>query len=353
MDREQVIKELQSSADSRVKLAVVDIDGILRGKVIHKEKLFDALENNLGFCDVIFGWDSEDQLYQRSKVTGWHTGFPDAKARIDLSTYRKIPWEEDIPFFLADFSHTSHPACPRSLLKKVISKAKDMGFDPVFAAEFEWFNFLRPEERTDVFARPQPMTSGMFGYSVLRASQKSGYFNDLFTQLEAFGIPMEGIHTETGPGVYEACIRSTDILEAADRAVIFKTAVKEIASRHGLVASFMAKWNATLPGCSGHLHQSLWKNGRNVFFDSKSDNHMSIVMRQYIAGQLACMSDVLPMYAPTINSYKRLVEGAWAPTHVTWGIDNRTTALRVINGRENSTRLENRAAGSDINPYLA
>lgn len=352
MEEKDIVNKIKSIDDNRIKLAVVDIDGILRGKIIHKDKFLSAIKQELGFCDVIFGWDMVDGAYDNIEVTGWHTGYPDAKASIDLNTLRTIPWEEDIPFFIADFSKTNHPSCPRTLLKSIIKKSEKLNFETRFSQEFEWFNFkTHPEGKN--YENPDPISKGMFGYSILRASQNSGFFNDLFVLLERFGIPVEGIHTETGPGVYEACIQHTGILEAADRAVLFKTAVKEIASKYDFTASFMAKWNKDLPGCSGHIHQSLWKDGKSIFFDDKKENRISTFMESYIAGQLYCLPEILPMYAPTINSYKRLVEGAWAPTTVTWGIDNRTTALRVINANENAMRLETRVPGSDVNPYLA
>ncbi|MDE3253868.1 MAG: glutamine synthetase, partial [Bacteroidota bacterium] len=154
-------------------------------------------------------------------------------------------------------------------------------------------------------------------------------------------------------GVYEAALTYDNILEAADKACLFKTSVKEIAYRHGILASFMAKVNEQLPGCSGHVHQSLWKENTNLFFDATQPNQMSILMQQYLAGQLYCLPHLLPMVAPTINSYKRLVEGAWAPTTLTWGIDNRTVALRALPGSSRSCRIETRVVGSDTNPYLA
>jgi glutamine synthetase len=193
----------------------------------------------------------------------------------------------------------------------------------------------------------------MFGYSLLRAGQNQPYFASLMDQLRGFGVPLEGLHTETGPGVFEAAIAYSDALEAADRAVLFKTAVKEIAHRHGIMASFMAKWNATLPGCGGHIHESLWKASKNVFYDPKDPLKMSPVFRSYLAGQLKCLPEILPFFAPTVNSYKRLVDGYWSPTKATWGIDNRTTAFRVIPGSDKSTRVEVRIAGADLNPYLA
>jgi glutamine synthetase len=137
--------------------------------------------------------------------------------------------------------------------------------------------------------------------------------------------------------------------------VLFKTAVKEIAYKHGIIATFMAKIREDLPGCGGHVHQSLWdKDGKtNLFYDEQGNHHMSSLMKSYLAGQLFCLPEILPFFAPTINSYKRLVEGAWAPTTLTWGIDNRTVAIRALPGSKESSRLETRVIGADVNPYLA
>ena len=355
-----VLQKLSAGKTEKVKLAVTDIDGILRGKVISFEKFLSVAEKGFGFCDVVFGWDATDAAYDNAAVTGWHTGYPDALATIDLQTFRQIPWENDLPFFLADFSgekSSLNAVCPRTLLKQIRQQANNAGYIAYFSQEFEWFNFIdnREELYKNNFRNIQPMTQGMFGYSVLRASQEGNYFHDLFDSLTKMNVPIEGIHTETGPGVYEVAILYSEILEAADRAVVFKSSVKEIAHRHGIIASFMAKWNETLPGCSGHVHQSLWSaNGKeNLFFDKKNKTGISSLLENYIAGQLHCLPHILPMYAPTINSYKRLVEGAWAPTTLTWAIDNRTTALRVLAGDPKSTRLETRVVGSDSNPYLA
>ncbi len=349
---------LQNNDYHKVKLAVVDIDGVLRGKVVSQDKFLTILEGGMGFCAVVFGWDMEDKSYDNVDVTGWHTGYPDFDARVDHGTLRNIPWENGLPFFLADFSDAEGKGlevCPRSLLKRIRKKAKDQGLLPRFAQEFEWFNFETTPDRfhKEEPGHSKPMTPGMFGYSILRSSLKSPFFNDLFDLCHQFGVPLEGLHTETGPGVYEAAIKYGDILAAADRATLFKTCVKEIAYRHAIMATFMAKWSDHLPGNGGHVHQSLWSpdGKKNLFYEK--DQSISELMKQYMAGQLHCLPYILPMVAPTINSYKRLVEGAWAPTTLTWAYDNRTTALRVLKGRENSTRLETRVVGSDVNPYLA
>jgi glutamine synthetase len=153
--------------------------------------------------------------------------------------------------------------------------------------------------------------------------------------------------------VYEAAILFSEALEAADRAILFKTGAKEIGARFGIMPSFMAKWNPQYPGCSGHVHQSLSDGARNLFADAKGRYGMSKLFESYLAGQLGVLLEFAPMYWPTINSYKRLVDGFWAPVKPTWGVDNRTASFRVIAGSPKSTRLETRCPGADMNPYLA
>lgn len=360
MGEADIIRIIKDNKHLKIKFAISDIDGVLRGKTIHKDKFLEVAEGDIGFCDVIFGWDVNDKCYDNAKLTGWHTAYPDAKAQLDLNSYRTIPWDDKLPFFLADFSNHKHiaaTACPRSLLKRIRKQADDMGYLPIFSQEFEWFNFLStPNQLASTnYNELKTISPGMFGYSMMRPSEYQNYFNDLFDLLEQFDIPLEGLHPETGPGVYEAAIRYDEILAAADKAILFKNSVKEIAYRHGIIASFMAKWDENMPGCSGHIHQSLWDKNqhRNLFHAADTTTRMSELMESYLAGQLLCLPDILPMYAPTINSYKRLHEGTWAPISSSWGFDNRTTAVRVINGDEKSSRLEMRVAGSDTNPYLA
>jgi len=356
---EQALEKIRKSSATKFKVAITDIDGVLRGKYIHRNKLESALESGFGFCNVVFGWDAGDVCYDNASYTGWHTGYPDALARLDLSTYREVPWDGGVPFLLGEFvDEHGHPLpiCPRQLLKRVLARAGAAGFDVVAAFEYEFFHFRETShslaERGHV--RPDPLTPGMFGYSLLRLNQSKEYVNALFDELGAFGVPIEGLHTETGPGVMEAAVLYADALEAADRAVLFKASAKEIGHRFGIMPSFMAKWRADLPGCSGHIHQSLWSSGKkNVFHGGAEPGRLTRTFEHYIAGQLHCLPEILPMFAPTINSYKRLVEGAWAPTKANWGVDNRTTALRAIPGGKKSSRLETRVNGSDSNPYLA
>jgi len=358
---QRVLDAVRSAPGNRVKVAVSDIDGVLRGKYLHKDKFFSAVEGGFGFCDVVFGWDMNDQCYDNGKLTGWHKGFPDAVARIDLGTYRNVPWDDNVPFFLGEFIAQKNgkevplSICPRQLLKRVLKRAEKLGVLPMCGIEFEWFNFAEtPQSWAEKgYVRPETITPGMFGYSLLRANENREFFKALMVEMGDFGIPIEGLHTETGPGVYEAAILFSEALEQADRAILFKTGAKEIGSRFGIMPSFMAKWSAQYPGCSGHIHQSMSDGKKNLFHDAKGRNGMSRMFESYVAGQVDALMEFAPMYWPTINSYKRLVDGFWAPVKPTWGHDNRTASFRVIAGSPKSTRLETRCPGADMNPYLA
>ena len=353
-----VLEEIRESDTTKVKVAVTDIDGILRGKYMHRDKFFSAAQSGFGFCDVVFGWDIGDQPYDNAYMTGWHHGFPDAQVRLDLATARRVPWEGDVPFFLGNFvkpDGSPYPLCPRQVLKRVLKRAGKMGLSAMCGVEFEFFNFAETPQSwaAKQGVDPTPVTPGMFGYSLLRANHSREYLKALFEDLAAFGVPIEGLHTETGPGVYEVAIVFSEALEAADRGILFKTAAKEIGARFGIMPSFMAKWSQQFPGCSGHCHQSLSDGKRNVFHDADGRNTMSTLFEHYLAGQVAVLLEFAPMFWPTVNSYKRLVDGFWAPVKPTWGIDNRTASFRVIAGSPKSTRLETRCPGSDVNPYLA
>jgi glutamine synthetase len=360
---------IRRSPVQKVKVAVTDVDGVLRGKYISKDKFLSIAapppDGGFGFCDVVFGWDMVDMCYDNTSLVGWHKGFPDALVRLDLDTHREVPWDDNVPLFLGEFvwrgedgsagAEQPYPLCPRQVLKRVLRRAEKLGFQAMCGAEFEWFNFAEtPQSWADKnHTQPKPLTPGMFGYSVLRASHSQAFFRALMDDLAKFRVPLEGLHTETGPGVYEAAIGFSGALEAADRATLFKTATKEIGMRFGIMPSFMAKWSTAYPGCSGHVHQSLSDGDKNLFHDPAGRHAMSGVFESYLAGQLACMLDFGAILWPTVNSYKRLVDGFWAPVKPTWGVDNRTASFRAIPGSAKSSRLETRCPGADINPYLA
>lgn len=344
----------------RVKLGLTDVDGVLRGKYISLDKFESIAATTSGFCDCVLGWDVDDQLYDNASFTGWHTAFPDALYRLDLDTERRLEDERDIPYFIGEFvaadRQSLHPVCPRSRLKHVIAMARDMGFDARMAFEYEFFVFDETPQsiRDKHYRNLTPLSPGNFGYSVLRTNRYSDLFNELMDFCIAHDFPLEGLHCETGPGVWEAAISADDALAAADKASLFKTFSKAFFQKRDLVATFMAKWSMDYPGQSGHCHQSLLdaKTGAGVFHEAGAEHGMSALQRHYVAGLQQYLRPFLALTAPTINSYTRLVKGAWAPTAATWGIENRTTALRVIPGSSSSQRVEFRIGSADANPYL-
>ena len=342
----------------RVKIGFTDIDGVMRGKYLSLDKFASIADGTSGFCDCVFGWDVDDQLYDNASYTGWHTAFPDATYRIDLSSERRLADEQNIPLFLADFVGEGeyHPICPRNQLKRMIDRASSAGFASRMAFEYEFFVFKEtPASAAAKHYRDlEPLTPGNFGYSLLRTFSLSDLFNELMEHCANHGINLEGLHCETGPGVWEAAITVDDALAAADQAALFKVLTKSFFQKRGMIATFMAKWSMDYPGQSGHLHQSLVTTDgtRSVFFDDQDSSGMSDLMRHYVAGIQTHLPALLAMTAPTINSYTRLVKGAWAPTASTWGIENRTTALRVIKGSAKSQRVEFRIGAADANPYL-
>lgn len=361
MDAKTLREAFEERGIRKVKVAGVDVDGVLRGKYVSTEKFWSAASGGFGFCDVIFGWDLADVLYDNARVTGWHTGYPDVHAKLDLDSFRVSPWEPGTACFLVDFvddDGAPHPACVRSLVKTVAARAKKMGYRATFAAEFEFFLFRETPRslREKAYRALEPLSPGMFGYSWVREGQNSELCHAILDEMAAFDVGIEGLHTETGPGVYEAAIRYDDAVRMADKAALFKSGMKQLTARFGLVPTFMAKCSAALPGSSGHLHQSLWTaetKPRNVFYDAGAKDKLSALARSYLAGQLRHMPAMTALVSPTVNSYKRYVPGVWAPLNATWGVENRTCAIRVIPGDAKSTRLEYRQTAADINPYVA
>jgi glutamine synthetase len=329
-----------------VKLAVTDIDGVLRGKYISMDKFESLINSTAGFCDCVFGWDVGDTLYDNAKFTGWHTAFPDALYKIDFTTERILP-DENIPFFLGEFvdkdGKSAHKICPRNLLKRVLKMAEDLGYGVNLAFEYEFFLFDETPHsvREKNYRNLKSLTPGMFGYSVIRSSTQSELFQGLMDYFQAMDIEIEALHCETGPGVWEAAIKYDTALSSCDKASLYKTFSKVFFQKRNIMATFMARWNGSLPGSGGHMHQSFYdlKTKKNLFFDDSNKHKMSPLMQSYTAGQIKYTKEFLAMCAPTINSYTRLVKGFWAPTTVAWGVENRTTALRVIPGSENHNVL--------------
>ncbi|KAH7906371.1 glutamine synthetase guanido kinase [Hygrophoropsis aurantiaca] len=380
------IKDLENALDSfgrkvtKVKVAGIDIDGVLRGKFMSREKFLAAASSDgFGFCSVIFGWDIHDTVYSRELlVSNRQNGYRDLVASIDLRTYRQISWENNVPFFLVNFLDpvTLKPLSvdPRGILRRTTDIAATRDLECIAGVEYEYFNFKETPESVaeKKFTNLQPLTPGMHGYSLLRTQLNNDYFNELFDASLNFGIPIEGHHTETGPGVYETALAYTSALRMADNAILFKYLAKSIGMKHGVLPSFMAKPWGNLPGCSGHVHVSLKNSkGSNIFAVTPSElkggrsnatnddtKYLSEEGEYFLAGILDGLPDIMPTLVPTINGYKRLVGGEafWAPNAVTYGYDSRAASVRIISPPSvppSATRFEIRVPGADMNPYLA
>ncbi|KAK5944939.1 hypothetical protein PMZ80_002142 [Knufia obscura] len=372
--------------DTKVKLAGLDVDGILRGKLISKKKFFSVVKDGFGFCSVIFGWDMHDMTYFRElKISNAENGYRDLIAKIDLSSYRRIPWENNVPFFLVQFldpdTHEPVCACPRSLLRTAVGKLHKAGYDAMAGAEYEFYTFRAPRDPTlqgegQTSATTMPyllqnathtlphLTQGMFGYSLTDPVHNQDWFYKIFEACEQFRCNIEGWHTESGPGVFEAALEFGQVNEMADRSSLFKYVVKSIGTKYGITPCFMAKPKEGLPGNSGHMHCSIVdKSGKNLFYRGEKDpnppfkdlEYLSDMGRQFLAGLLDGFSDVMPIIAPTVNSYKRLVENFWAPVTVSWGLEHRAASIRLIappTASAKATRFEIRTCGADANPSL-
>jgi glutamine synthetase len=347
---------IEQRSISHIKVGVFDIDGVMRGKYMSREKFFSSLDKGFGFCDVVLGWDSNDQLYDNVSITGWHTGYGDVAVKLLPETCRELPMEENSLLVMGEFVDTAASVCPRALLGRVLERAATMGFTLRSGFEFEFFVFDETPEsaREKHYKNLQTMAPGHFGYSMLRTSTHAEFYQGLLQLCETMNMPIESLHEETGPGVMEAALAADSAMASADKAALFKTFAKIYAQNQKKMATFMARWSADWPGQSGHIHLSMVdSNGVSVFHDPEKPHNMSETLSAFVAGQQQLMPQMLAMVAPTINSYSRLVPGFWAPTDASWGIENRTCALRVIPGGPSSQRVEYRIAAADINPYIA
>ncbi|ORY00763.1 glutamate--ammonia ligase [Basidiobolus meristosporus CBS 931.73] len=360
--------------DERVKVAGIDIDGVLREKIMVKAKFLSMLYDGFGFSGTIFGWGEREASSLGSEFEGWSIVLPTYSylvAKVDLGTFRRIPWEENLPFFLVKFfTKEGQPVsvCPRHILGRIIHEYHSMGFEPLCGVKYEWYNYKEtPYTLREKNFKTEPLTSDLFNLALDDFQGKRAYFNELFQMLQKFDCPLESLCSEVGPGLYQGALHYGSALTMGDRAQLFKVAVKQIGLRQGIMASFMAKPHMSIPGCSARLHFSLKdiRSGKNIFSrrnevgirepprDGLED--MSQVMSWFVAGLLRGLPSILAILAPYVNSYKRLGENEWSPMMVSWGHENRNSAIRIISSQADaeSTRLEVRVSGADMNPHLA
>jgi glutamine synthetase len=343
-----------------VKIGAADIEGVFRGKRVAAKHFLNSLEDGFAQCDVIFGWDIAENVLPNLKFSNWERGFADIVMKPDLSTFALVPWEENVASCVCDlWTEHGEPVTisPRYVLQKVVERARSMGFEPFSAAELE-FRFFRESQMSlrdkDFGPDLTPLNPGFNCYSISQSSADDQLLGRIARMMRDSDIEIEGYNREHGPGMYEMNLRYDHAVASGDKTMLFKTGVKEICYQMGYTATFMAKWNDQEDGSSGHSHMSLWDTNleRNLFWDESAEGHMSPLMRHFLAGVLDKLPEFMALYAPVINSYKRYVEGTWAPLNTTWGMDNRTCSIRIINNGKRAIRIENRVPGADANFYL-
>lgn len=360
MDLSEVKQFIKDNDIEFVKVGAPDIEGVFRGKRVASKFFLDSITDGFAQCDVLFGWDIAENVLPNLKFSNWEHGFADIVMKPDLSTFAPVPWEDHVASGICDlWTEHGEPVtiAPRFILGNLVERARTLGYEPMAASELE-FRFFRENQMSlrekDFGPDLTPLNPGMNCYAISQASADDHLLSRIARMMREHGVEIEGYNREHGPGMYEMNIHYGNALTAADRTMLFKTGVKEICHQLGYSATFMAKWNDTEDGSSGHSHMSLWDHNqeRNAFWDENAEGHMSPTMRQFLAGILKLLPEFMALYAPVINSYKRYIEGTWAPLNTTWGMDNRTCSVRIINNSKRAIRVENRVPGADANFYL-
>jgi glutamine synthetase len=337
-------------------LAGADTHGIMRGKRVPIAELGRAT----ALSDVIWALpvDEAEPVPPPPGHAGYfpRAGYPDMLAVPDVETARIVPWHDRTALVLCDFvgrDGAAVPVSPRAVLRSVTSRARSMGLEPIVGVELELY-LLRETPRSAAAKRPSQLVAvdeRPSVYGVVAASRHERFAGAVRETLRRYGLAVEACSPEAGPGQLEINLRAAPALQAADEAFLLKSAVKEIAARQGLLATFMAKPRSDWPGSSCHLHLSLRSNLKR---DSPSLGfHDPATMRHFIGGLLGGMAELTAVLAPTPNSYRRFVPYSWAATTATWSVDNRSAGVRAICDGAGATRVEHRQAGADANPYLA
>ncbi|WP_424982507.1 glutamine synthetase family protein [Maritalea sp. S77] len=354
------LKELVKNGEvDTVIAALPDMQGRLMGKRFHAVHFVESAWEETHCCNYLLATDLEMHTVEGYKATSWQSGYGDYVMQPDMTTLRLVPWLEGTAMVLCDvLDHHTHdeiPHSPRAVLKKQIARLKELGFEAMTATELEFFIFEKSydEVRKSGFTELEPISGYNEDYHILQTTKEESVMRPLRNHLYAAGIPIENSKGEAEAGQEELNIRYGAALDCADDHTVAKHAAKEIGWQQGRAVSFLPKWHHDRVGSSSHVHQSLWKDGSNAFFDPNADLGMSELMRNYMAGLIKYAPDYSYFLAPYINSYKRFQKGTFAPTKTVWSVDNRTAGFRLCGDGSKAIRVECRIGGSDLNPYLA
>lgn len=345
---------LAESGVEVVQMETVDLDGVLRGKFLPATKVKpDALG---AFCTIVYQMTPTDDIWV-SRHSSFDNGFPDMRAQPDAQTAARWNWRPDTAAVIFDMFNqdgSPHPLAPRSLLKQIATRFEETGFEPRFGIEFEAF-VLHADEALMAAGRHhemKPLGRMHNAYRLTEAASVRDLATEFMNRMRGVGADIDAFHTELGYGAIEFALAPAGALAAADNATRAKSYFRQLCAERGLVATFMAKWKVGESGSGGHVHQSVWRNGENAFFDQERSALSDTALR-YAAGLLKTMPDFAVLFRPNVNSYRRFDHRAWSPENASWGYDNRSAALRAIRqpGR-NAYRFEHRVPGADTNMYL-
>lgn len=349
-DADDALAVLESNGIERVHVGIFDLDAAFREQRLPIDQVRRAFAGGYSFCNVLHKWDSAESVYGEAP-------FVDEAVHLDPTSLRRYPFEADAGLIIADYAGPSRATSPRELLKAQLARADAMGFGVHAALEFEFIvldesaESLRDKRFDDLslFASDNRCWSGM------TAATNADFVADLEDMIRILGIPLHRLGMELGPGCFEATLAARGALAAADDAALFKVYTKAFCRARDLTASFMAQLSTDFPGLSGHVHLSLVDKATGVplFHDSDDAVGMSGRMRHFIGGLLTLLPECLALCSHTVNAYRRMVPGNWAPRTPTWGIGNYTTAVRAVAAAPEDTRVEFRVPAADTNPYLA
>jgi glutamine synthetase len=338
------VRLLRRRGVETVILAGADTHGIMRGKRVPIAELDRAAQDGVALCEVIWALpvDEVEPVQRPPGHAGWfpRDGYPDMVAVPDLDTARVVPWHDATALVLCDFvdrDGAAVPLSPRAVLRAVAKRARAMGVEPIVGVELEFY-LLRETPQSVLAKRPsqlEAVDARPSVYGVVAGSRQEPFARAVRETLLRYDLAVEACNPESGPGQFEINLRAAPALQAADEAFLLKSAVKEIAAQHGLLATFMAKPRSDWPGSSCHLHLSVLDGTAST-------------LRHLVGGLLAGMAELTALLAPTPNSYRRLTPYSWAATTATWSTDNRSAGVRAL-----AARVEHRQAGADANPYLA
>jgi glutamine synthetase len=354
MNLEELRTQVQAGEVDTVLLALTDMQGRLQGKrLTARHFLEEVAENGAEGCNYLLAVDVEMTPVDGYEMASWERGYGDFSMRPDLATLRPVTWQEGTAMCLCDLvwdDGRDVAASPRQILRRQLDRLAERGWIANASTELELLVFRDTYEDAwrKAYRDLEPANLYNVDYSLLGTARVEPLIRRIRNCMEAAGLEVENSKGECNLGQHEINFRFADALRTADEHSIYKNAAKEIAAQEGMAISFMAKFNER-EGSSCHIHFSLADDSDPPAPLFARDDGL---FRSFLAGQLACLRELTLLQAPNVNSYKRYVEGSFAPTAVAWADDNRTCALRVV-GHGPAKRFENRAGGSDLNPYLA